>query len=66
MKAKLLAVQAFLMSVLFAVVPAAHAGIGSDIVTKVEEAAGEANLVYVAVIGAFAAFFVVKLIRKAL
>lgn len=44
----------------------AHAGIGADIVTEVKAATTEANLVYVAVIGAFAAFFVVKLIRKAL
>lgn len=45
---------------------AAHAGIGEDIKTKITEAGTEANIVYVAVIGALAAFFVVKLIRKAL
>lgn len=49
-----------------AFVAPAYAGIGADVVTKVEEAATEANLVYVAVIAALAAFFVVKLIRKAL
>lgn len=45
---------------------AAHAGIGDDIKGKINEAGTEANIVYVAVIGALAAFFVVKLIRKAL
>lgn len=62
-KAKLAAAGAAIMAT---VLPAAHAGIGADIVTEVKAATTEANLVYVAVIGAFAAFFVVKLIRKAL
>lgn len=44
----------------------ASAGIGQDVVAKVESAATEANLVYVAVIAALAGFFIVKLIRKAL
>lgn len=57
---------AALLTAVVALIPAAHAGIGADIVTKVNEATTEANLVYVAVIAALAAFFVVKLIRKAL
>lgn len=57
---------AALLATVAAMIPAAHAGIGADIVTKVNEATTEANLVYVAVIAALAAFFVVKLIRKAL
>lgn len=44
----------------------AHAGIGQDAADQVTAAATEANIVYVAVIAALAAYFVVKLIRRAL
>ncbi len=42
------------------------AGIGADAAAKVTEAGTEAELVYVAVITVCAAYFVVKLIRRAL
>ncbi len=44
----------------------AWAGVGADAATKVGEASTEAELVYVAVIAAFAGYFVVRLILKAL
>jgi hypothetical protein len=61
MKKKLLAVTAFAMAS-----PVFAEGMGEAAVKAVQEAAKDANPVYVAVIAALAGFFVVKLIRKAL
>lgn len=66
MKAKMLAVMAFLSSFFSVLVPSAYAGIGDEVKTTIESAASEANIVYVAVIAALAGYFIVKLIRKAL
>lgn len=61
MKNKLIALSGFALASPFAL-----AGMGDEAVKAVQDAAKDANPVYVAVIAALAGFFVVKLIRKAL
>ena len=63
MKNKLIALSAFALASPFAL---AEEGLGAAAVKAVQDAAKDANPVYVAVIAALAGFFVVKLIRKAL
>jgi hypothetical protein len=67
MKARFVAFWGALMMSFFTLFTPAHAeGMGEAAVKAVQEAAKDANPVYVAVIAALAGFFVVKLIRKAL
>lgn len=55
------------LATVFVLLPVyAFAGVGADIVALLQTATMEANVVYVAVIAAAAAYFVVRLIKSAL